>query len=191
MDTIAKNSQCYHPLPSEVERCEYETLVKIARGFCDAAGALMPLWPKLDLSQAELVVPERAVVPPPAPARPGHLVEWHGSSLQCNVCLRVFRSVKHIGGGCTGCPNPKLQNEQMASLGHDSVALDCDNGTVLIACRRCGAMSSGGYVRALGAPCLPTAKGRDRTWQPLLRGRHPKKAGVRVEQGPLAAADIF
>ena len=39
-------------------------------------------------------------------------------------------------------------------------------------------------VRALGEPCKPTLKKRNRTWNLLDKGRHPKDPDVTVDVGP-------
>ena len=104
------------------------------------------------------------------------------------ACLRAFMYLKHLDKvACPGHPSEQLHNDALAEKGHDCALMSCSDDTLLIACRRCGAMSSGGHVRSLGLQCQPTDKGRNRTWNPLRRGKHPKRADIAVDVGPTVA----
>ncbi len=187
-DVTAKASQAFHPPIAPADLASAGLLVRIARAFCALAGALMPQWPRLDLATAKWVSPSTPPPPPPPPAQDaeGHLAEWRaGGSFQCCQCFRVCRTLRALEEGrCPGQPDQRLTGDALRALGHSCVGLECSDGTALLVCRKCGCMSSGGYVRSLARRCEPTRKARDRSWNALDRGLHPKKPAVTVAVGP-------
>ena len=73
----------------------------------------------------------------------------------------------------------------MKALGHDVVALQCSDDSVLTVCLKCGHYTGGGHIRKLREECR---KPRDhkipRALSELRRGRHPKHRNIGVEVGP-------
>ena len=182
-DRAAKHGASLHPQATPEETAQVDRLVSTARAVCRVAAAVLPSWPKLDLSEATRAIP---TPPPPSSELPFHHEwEWYRGVWRCMCCLHFRRSLERPPSvGCRGEPPPAVQ--EMSNLGHRLLSLQCSDNSPLFVCLRCKAYTCLGRIYRLGRPCDPKQSGHndfDR-WRLMSRGFHPKLKGVSVEAMP-------
>ena len=185
-DAAAKRGAWSHPMPSAAELVEIDRRVLIARKVCAMAAQLLPLWPRLSLDGVPRA-PGESRQPADVPVQL-HEWSWCRSFWRCQRCLKFRRSDhKPPSAGCSGVlPEAALEIGRMQ---HQLKVFDCSDGTLLYACEKCKAYSTGGQFRNLRKKCLdrPASNFAISTWSGLLKGRHPKFPQVKVEPFSLSA----
>ena len=183
-DLAAKQGAALHPQPSPSELHEVNRLTSAARKVCKLAYSLLPLWPKLDLSDVPWVRGSAPVAKEVVNSE-AHQWLWCRTFWRCQTCLQFKRQY--------ACPPASGCDGQLPSVarcfqerGHKVVCLNCSNSTCLYLCTRCFGYTCGGQFKKLRSVCVPEAKGSTSKYaaavrKSLSRGMHPKLAGVTCE----------
>ena len=139
---------------------------------------------------------ERRVSRPARPARtirptghyPSDLI-WSGNRWRCPACCSSFSALPRHA-----CPGESVVFKKILSkdMGHQLWSARCDDGSILMFCRRCGHYSANRAVDLLKR-CIPPPLGATNVVKRLSKGLHPWKRmslskpwPVRI-QVPLAA----
>ena len=175
-----------HPTWTEAEEIELKRQIKVSKQVMSLAAALLPLGPRLDLSEVELVRPSRLSSSPSVPALPGHQWMRMRGFFLCSSCNRVRRgTIDPPPGHCTEVHG--LTASALVALSHRCLSLECSDGALLTVCLKCRSYSSHGQIRGLSKACAPPTRHTQDNWKLILRGKHPKRPGVTVETGPWSA----
>eukprot|EP00959_Pyramimonas_sp_CCMP1952_P202685 4238451-Pyramimonas_sp.AAC.1 len=130
-DHAAKQGAAPHPRPTPDELQEVERLTSTARMVCKLAYSLLPLWPKLDLTDVPWVSK-------PEPA-----------------AKEVAQSVAHQYGSGK-LPQVALGFQERD---HRVMGLECSNDAFLYVCTRCYGYTCGGQFKKLRADCKTEVEG--------------------------------
>ncbi|CAK0886142.1 unnamed protein product, partial [Prorocentrum cordatum] len=193
-DRLTNLGREQHPLASPAEADAIWRQVSIARLVAKFAARLLPLWPRLDLQDAEWLAPELAF----SGRQEGLAHNWVQlrQSWQCPVCLGGSRLAQLPASKCPGADGLRgLKAEALSHLGHTIAAYDCSDGSFVAVCTRCKLYSTGGSVRGLRERCPAelvnlndhSMRGRRHCWNRIVKGLHPKEDDITLQYVDLTA----